>query len=139
MVSLSGLAQKASPTTEEEYNYCVKGYQTMISGGLEMKKGYSIQNYITAGEGNYAFSIKIFFREQKKEVAALIIIAKSNVSGNVYYHCIPHDNDQLMSSYWSDLSDWDKPMLLSFTKIMMNYFGALIPKVVDDEKALRKN
>ena len=36
----------SAPTTEEEYNYLTKGYQTQISEGLDMKKGTILKTLV---------------------------------------------------------------------------------------------
>lgn len=131
------IAQKPAPTTEEEYNYCVRGYKTMLSEGLDMKKGYHFENLFEKSDGAYSFNAKLFIRDDKKEVAAILIVAKSNAWGNIYYHCIPHDNETLLKAYWSDLGAWDKPMLFAFTKVMTGFYGALIPSVVEMQKKIK--
>lgn len=138
LFSLSCLAQRPSPTTEEEYNYCVRGYQTMISSGLDMKKGYLFEDLREVKDGNYSFTLKLLVREQKKEVAAIMIITKSAISGRTYYHCIPHDNSQLLNAYFSDLGDWDKLLLFSFSKVMTANFGALLPDAYEMKKMIKK-
>lgn len=136
LCSFGAIAQKIAPTTEEEYNYCVRGYKTMLAEGLDMKKGYRFENIFEKGEGGYSFNLKLFMREDKKEVAAILVIAKSPW-GNTYYHCIPYDNEMLLNKYWSDLGAWDKPMLLSFTKLITAYFGALLPNVNEIQKQIK--
>ena len=138
LFSFSCLAQRPSPTTDEEYNYCVRGYQTMISSGLDMKKGYVFENLFDVKDGNYSFTAKLLLREQKKEVAAIMIITKSAISGRTYYHCLPHDNNQLLNAYFSDLGDWDKSLLFSFTKVMTGNFGSLVPESVEMQKKIKK-
>ncbi|MEN9686752.1 MAG: hypothetical protein RLZZ28_2538 [Bacteroidota bacterium] len=135
---LSTFCQKPAATTEEEYNYCVRGYRTMLTEGLDMKKGYHFESLFDKTEGNYSFDAKLFIRDDKKEVAAILIVAKSNAWGNVYYHCIPHDNERLLNAYWSDLAAWDRPMLFSFAKVMTSYHGSLIPAINEMQKLLKK-
>lgn len=110
----------------------------MISSGLDMKKGYLFEDVREVKDGNYSFAIKLLVREQKKEVAAILVIARSAVSGRSYYHCIPHDNNQLLMTYFSDLGDWDKTMLFSFAKVMAANFGALLPDAYEMKKMIKK-
>ncbi len=34
----------AQVTTDEEYNYAIKGYQAQVEAGLDMKKGYVLKD-----------------------------------------------------------------------------------------------
>ncbi len=110
-----------SPTTEEEYNYVTKGYQTQLSQGLDMKKGYSFKDHGALVAGNYAFTFKILTRDAKKEMAAIMVIAKSAVSGNSYYLCIPHGNPDLAKKYNESISNWDSAILLEYSRTLSTY------------------
>jgi hypothetical protein len=138
MSSLNSFSQKPAPTTEEEYNYCIKGYRIMLSEKLDMKKGYHFENLFEKEEGKYSFNARLFIRDDKKEIAAILIIAKSSLWGNTYFHCIPHGNEKLLKAYWSDLGAWDKSMLLSFAKIMTANYGALVPAANEMQKRIKK-
>jgi hypothetical protein len=78
-------------TTEEEYNWMSKGYKVMITSGLDMKKGYIFDDTQEYGEtiGNYSFTYKFLKREKDKSLTGVVIVAKSNVSGNTYYYGLP--------------------------------------------------
>ena len=130
--------RNSAPNTEEEYNYCIKGYQVQTSSGLDMKKGYSFKDMFSDKQvDNYQFTGKLLIRDDKKEVAAILLIAKSLVWGKTYYHCIPHDNERLLAAYWSDLGSWDKPMMFAYSKIVTTYFGNMIPALFEMEKKIK--
>ena len=140
MLSMQSFAQKPvlAPTTEDEYNFCVRGYQVQTSSGLDMKKGYSFRDIFTDKKvDNYQFTAKLLIRDDKKEVAAILIIAKSLVWNKTYFHCIPHENEKLLETYWQDLGAWDKPMLLAYSKIIAAYFGSLVPATYELEKRIK--
>ena len=46
VLSVSNKA-KAQDTTLEEWNYMTKGYEIQINSGLDMKRGYYIDNFTT--------------------------------------------------------------------------------------------
>lgn len=89
----------AQNTTIEEYNWMSKGYKTMISSGLDMKKGYYFDDAneyadevtITGiiSNSNYSFTYKFLRRTKDKTLAGIVIILKSSVSGNTYYYGLP--------------------------------------------------
>ncbi len=127
-------AQKASPTTLEEYNYVTKGYRMQTEGGLDPKKGYHFNDLFERAFGNYNFVSKALIREQKNEVGAILVIVSSKISQKDYYLCIPVDNIDLLQKYWADISGWEKPLLLAYTQIISIYYGAYAITVHDMDK-----
>ncbi len=117
--------KQPAPTTEDEYNYVTKGYEMQTSSGLDMKKGYHFTDMFERKQGNYLFTGKYLVRESANEVAAIMVIAKSDVSRKTYYICIPYNNEQLVSRYWADLSAWDKPITTAYTQVLTLYLGGL--------------
>ncbi|MEJ1241406.1 hypothetical protein WBG78_24885 [Chryseolinea sp. T2] len=110
-----------SPTTEEEYNYVTKGYQTQISQGLDMKKGYSFEDRGDVIAGDYKFSFKYLKRDSKNELAAILVVAKSSVSGNSYYLCIPHGSPELTKRYNDSFVNWDASILKAYSRTLSSY------------------
>ncbi|HEY3390408.1 MAG TPA: hypothetical protein VGK38_12590, partial [Prolixibacteraceae bacterium] len=102
---------KITPTTEEEYNYLTKGYKIQIESGLDMKKGYKLQVLDKKKESYYTFQIQALIREEKNEIAGLLLIANSEISGKTYYLCIPQQNEQLLNRYYADINLWDSGIL----------------------------
>ncbi len=107
-VSFSSFSQIA--TTQEEYNYLTKGYKIQVSSGLDMKSGYDFQDLLFQKVDSYEFDFKYLVKTKDKTKVAIFIIAKSNVSGATYYYCIPRNNPDLMSSYYSSISAIDERM-----------------------------
>jgi YHS domain-containing protein len=128
----------SSPTTEVEYNYITKGYQIQIESGLDMKKGYSIGDMSQKTIGDYTFTINCLIRTDKKEIAALMIITKSKLSGKTYYFCIPHGNEELKKKYQQDLYSWDYSIMKAYTFFISTEFSEIVTIAYNLEKALKK-
>jgi hypothetical protein len=98
-----------SQTTEEEYNYIVKGYQVqVIEQGGDIKKGYSIKDL---GEWKLHFSngyrsvvFKGFYRTNAAKPCAIMAIyqiySKEGKVISSEYYCIPSENAD--SSLWDE-------------------------------------
>jgi hypothetical protein len=101
-------------TTQEEYNYMSKGYQISLSSGLDVKKGYRIENITTSDVSPYFFDFKAFVRDDNT-LAGIILISTSKLWGNVYYSAIPINNDDLMTNFNKRLRDWDEDMVTAYS------------------------
>src|ERR1035437_10199247 len=80
-------------TTIEEYNYVTKGYKTQIESGLDMKKGYELQDIDKTSTGERNVSLKKLMKLNggtKKTVAYMVTYQKG--SGSTEYVCIPNPN-----------------------------------------------
>lgn len=126
------------PTTEEEYNYMTKGYKVQIENGLDMKKGYKITDLPENRIGQYSFAFKALVRVDSKEVAGIIVIAKSNVSGKTYYLGIPHQNEILIKRHQADIEIWDRPMSSAYAQIMSIFFGEFFSGFMTEQLQLKK-
>lgn len=95
-------------TTMEEYNYVTKGYKIQIESGLDMKKGYRLEDVsehsVTFTEKDKIFkrvtTFKGLYREGEKSPCAIMIIYHNqdpSVNSKVYM-CIPHFNSS--SEIW---------------------------------------
>ena len=134
-----GTTDGPTPTTEEEYNYLTKGYKVQIESGLDMKKGYVLQDF--GGEikqGYYTFHVKGLMREAKNELAALLIITKSEVSGRVYYVCLPINNQDLFARYFADINAWDEALTTSYCYVVSAYLSSMTSTALELEKAAKK-
>jgi hypothetical protein len=62
-----------SQTSLEEYNYVTKGYKVQIESGLDMKKGYEIQNVDKSSTSERNAELKVLHRvkESKKRNSCL--------------------------------------------------------------------
>lgn len=123
-----------APTTEEEYNYVTKGYRVQIESGLDMKKGYSFQDMGEVRHGNYTFTVKGLLRETKNELAAMLIITKSDVSGRFYYICLPINNKDLFAKYFADINAWDEALTTSYCFVVSAYMSSMTSAAFELEK-----
>lgn len=135
-ITFCGYAQDGPlPTTEEEYNYLTKGYRVQTESGLDMKKGYKFSDSEVIPMGNYSFELKSLIREAKNELAGILIISKSKISGNTYYVAIPLGNQDLMNRYYSVLDSWDSSILSAYSYVISAYFAAALNQAHELEKA----
>ena len=93
--------KKVSTVTEEEYNYMAKGFWSQIENGLDMKKGYEIEN--TDGYAmnytNYTFTFYPLMKlnvDKTKSLVGYIIKAHSGVSESNYHYAMPATADEVM-------------------------------------------
>jgi hypothetical protein len=135
--SFAQLTAISSPTTEEEYNYLTKGYQTQISEGLDMKKGYHLKDMATIRQSNYEFALKMLIRESTNEIGGILVITKSLAWNKVYYMCIPHGNQSLTNRYWADLNAWDRAISIAYGEIMSLLAGDLMNVAYNMEKKIK--
>ena len=138
LLTNSCFSQESTPTTETEYNYITKGYKIQVSSGLDMKAGYTFENIDIVKIGTYTYEIKALVRNEKQEIAALMVITKSNSSGITYYFCIPHGNSDLNQRYYNDLSTWDKSITTPYAYMMSTKFESMMNKYVELGKKLKK-
>ena len=89
-----------SQTTEEEYNYLTKGYKFQIESGLDMKKGYTLQDLTSHNVGERKTEFKALFRDGEDKPCAVLCIYNRPSTGFKDYICIPH--------FDSDKAIWDK-------------------------------
>lgn len=81
----------SSQTTEDEFNYVTKGYQSQIDAGLDpVKKNYKIVDmpidFVTKNGINYKFKKLIKGNDSLK---CIIMIMYDGI-GSDYYCCLPH-------------------------------------------------
>ena len=112
-------------TTLEEYNYMTKGYKIQISSGLDMKKGYSVENITKYSTASYDFDFKNLLRETTNTTAGIIVIATSKLWGNVYYLSIPIDNEELLADFNSKIELWDEPMITAYSNASTSLMSKL--------------
>jgi len=121
--SIAQQSKQGFATTNEEYNYLTTGYKIQIESGLDMKKGYSFNNMLERELGAYTFNIKSLIRDSSHQVAALLVIVHSSVSGKDYYVCLPHHNQELTNKYWAVMNTWDRPILIAYSQVIGLLFG----------------
>lgn len=113
-------------TSVEEYNYMTKGLKIQLTSGLDTKKGYTLENLKTIQRGSYSFSFKALIRTEEKQLAGIIVIASSQVSGRNYYLGMPINNDQLQSAFENDIKNWDESMTTAFAQAVSELFSKTI-------------
>jgi hypothetical protein len=97
-------------TTLEEFNYVTKGYKVQIESGLDMKKGYEIENVDEETSGGRTVILKKLIKtttNQKKTVAYMLTYKKG--SGATEYICIPQPSSdkEIIDLYWKTLYNGD--------------------------------
>lgn len=105
----STYAQQVS-TSEEEYNYLTKGYKIQLESGLDMKQGYILKTFSKSKVDAYNFEFSFLQKISGTKNTAILILAKSNVSGLTYYFCIPFNNQKLLEQYYYSVSSLDERM-----------------------------
>lgn len=141
-VSIAAFGQKSktdvAPTTEDEYKYLIKGYLVQVDVGLDMKRGYLMQEMGNVKDGSYSYDFKSLIREEKNELAAVLIVIRSATLQSPYCLCIPQNNPDLMRRYFDDLNTLDSAMLHSYTRVLSAYFGQTLHKKFELEKKGKK-
>jgi len=109
-------------TTLEEYNYVTKGYRIQLESGLDMKKGYLIEDIDKQATKERAAELQVLFRvkDGNKVIAAYMISYKRSGLPTEYI-CIPNPNssEEIMSKYWKQL--WDGSTLASERLQLITY------------------
>jgi len=113
-------AQTIKGTTMDEFNYVTKGLKVQLESGLDMKKGYKIEDvaltfpafsgpdyemYTVITEGVKKFKVKALYRQSETAPCAFIIIYKG-IADEVYM-CIPNrytDDEVWSKSVWNLLA-----------------------------------
>jgi hypothetical protein len=118
ITAFSSKAQKNTGiTTEEEYNYMIKGYDIQISSGLDMKKGYTIGSPVKVGNNNYTFEFLPLLKVAKDSVlVGYIVHANSLAWGNKYTFAIPYGDKDLLNRSFTAISALDDAMTTEFFK-----------------------
>lgn len=83
-------------TTDEEYNYVIKGYQAQVEGGLDMKKGYILKEHgdwaAMNSDGTRGFKFIELYRTSDTKPCAIMAVYQKKEGGKVTnqeYYCIP--------------------------------------------------
>lgn len=116
-------AKESTSTSQEEYNYMIKGYQIQISSGLDMKIGYNLKNIDIIKRGNYSFSFNALIRSKEEQIAGILIIGNSSVSGKDYYLGMPINNNGLQTDFENDIRKWDESMTTAFAQSLSELYS----------------
>ncbi len=95
----------AAQTTQEEFDYCTKGFKTQLEKGLEMKKGYSIGHTATHQVGQSHAQYRELYRDDEDYPCAWIIRVYNEYSS--YYLCLPHvhSDSEIWNQYFDQYSN----------------------------------
>jgi hypothetical protein len=113
-----------------------KGYQQLVESGLDMKKGYSLENElpISTQDGKYVFTFKNLLRQKDKSLAGIIIVAESNVWTRKYYlGMIAAQSDgqiDLQSTLMAQITGfaWDSIIKTAFVQALSEYLSSIMTK-----------
>lgn len=101
-IALHGISQ----TSLEEYNYITKGYKVQMESGLDMKKGYELEDLKSNTAGVRTASLKKLVKVNagKKQTVAYMIVYQKEQSPREYY-CIPSPKSEkdILDTYWTAL------------------------------------
>ncbi len=108
-------------TTLEEFNYLTKGYKIQIESGLDMKKGYRLEDIHVDDsiKNNISYEFKNLYRNKDiKPCATLIIVHSYAIKDKTYYLCLPNirSTPEIWNKYFSSFKELDSKdqLLLSF-------------------------
>jgi len=85
----------ALQTTQAEYDYMMEGYAKQVKFGLNMKKGYRLENKYSAKIKGFSFTSHDLVRTENDQYVGTIIYAKAS-NGQEEYIAIPYLNEELM-------------------------------------------
>lgn len=122
-----GQNNKFHETTEEEYNYMVKGYQVQKANGLDMKRGYEEGFTISFEMKRCSVKfIEIIRTESKYKAGTIVVITQHQSSSSwssgqfVSYGCIPNkDSGEFINRH----DKWIQSLMYYYAK---DYASALI-------------
>lgn len=92
-------------TTMEEYNYVVKGYKVQLESGLDMKKGYELEDVDEASAGERKVTLKKLVKTSSQRKTAAYMVTYKKGSGATEYICIPNPNSdtEIRDLFWKAL------------------------------------
>ncbi|CAN5473753.1 hypothetical protein BH11BAC2_BH11BAC2_22050 [soil metagenome] len=77
-----------TPTTEEEYNMGAVGYRLFLQMGVELKKGYKVNDIATYEYGERKSVFKGLYRSGDQKPCAIIMVY-TKLRGAPEYYCMP--------------------------------------------------
>ena len=126
---INSLSAQSQNTTQEEYNFMIKGYQQMLESGLDMKKGYSLADTIgfTTQERKYNFTFMNLVRQKDNSLAGTIISVESKIWNRKYYlgmiaatNNLSIDHEKTLMIQISNLA-WDSNIKTAFLQSLAEY------------------
>lgn len=111
-------------TTLEEYNYLTKGYKIQIESGLDMKKGYRLEDLMESSVSGTQtdilglstrntmrkMSFKGLYRDGENTPCAVLVIYYRQDTGFSDYLCIPHFDSSLdiWNLYFKQIQNYER-------------------------------
>ena len=87
-ISITAVAQKIKPTTEDEYNFGTIGYKIQLQTKLPMKRGYSIVDLGGHDEPDRSVALKGLMREGET-IPCAVLMVYSKINTPPEYFCMP--------------------------------------------------
>ncbi|HCW05968.1 MAG TPA: hypothetical protein DGG95_01235 [Cytophagales bacterium] len=116
-------------TTDVEYNYLTKEYKTDLVETKGVKPGYRLDKLIWEEPvDNYTFEVSSLIKLDERQVAGILVVAKTKATGNISYICIPFGDQDLLDRYASELSTLETPLLKAYTLFTTIYYSGLIAR-----------
>jgi hypothetical protein len=125
------LSANSQNTSQEEYNFMIKGYQQMMESGLDMKKGYLLADtmrFTTQGQ-KYIFTFLNLVRQKDHTLAGTIILAESKIWNRRYYLGMIAADNQLHIDHERTLMvqisnfGWDNNIKTAFLQSLAEYLS----------------
>jgi len=126
-------------TSQEEYNYLTKGYKIQIESGLDMKKGYRLEDLIVSSTLTPSLFVKVFrncqfkalYRQNEQKPCAILCIFTNTNIGLKDYFCIPSidASDLIWEQFFKQVKtyydiDDCKSIIIGLAKLSSNYATA---------------
>lgn len=120
VVTLFSINTYSQLTTQTEYNYMKKGYKQVEENGLDVKKGYTVEE-IGNLRGSDITLFATLLRRSDNSIAGIILKTVASYSGTNYY-CLPAANKIDNESYgWAEFNSEFATMTLGQQKIIMQW------------------
>ncbi len=130
-----GLTTGHAQTTMEEYNYITTGYAIQVGGGLDMKKGYRLEDVLSHVTTSASTGIvrkvefKALFRDKEPKPCALMCILSNSSDNMKQYLCIPSSSSD--QDIWQralkrigDFTEEDQATLSMGFAMLASYYSA---------------
>ncbi len=142
LVSVSFLANAQEPVyevspvpnqelTQQEFNYLNKGLRDQEEKGLDMKKGYQLENIGNREVGGYLFEGSVFIEEEFKTYKAISVkITLKSTRKVLHYLVFPLHGNEYSQQYFDRIWNFDatlKQCTLIYTSYLFkDFFNATV-------------
>lgn len=125
LITVYSYAQKAAPTTQDEYTYVTKGLKGQIETGVGVKAGYKLIDFGKHNDGGKkVMDVYGMFRDGENKPAAIVLV----VGPEKAYLCMPTEDapGNLWDSYMGSLKVFGENLSWAdyyIHKLLMRYAG----------------